>query len=113
MSRRTVNERAADLDMVDGLLKRVCASDEETQAVKRVLGVDTEEHRVALAFSPEPPPVPEFVPQIDHLEHARGAVGRYEAWVDSYPDDDPVPLRERQRTLRLARQDLRRLEAKQ
>ena len=106
-------ERAADLDTLHDVLCRLCESDDEIAAVKRVLGVEAEEQRVTLAFSPEPPPIPEFKPQINHLERAHAAIARYTAWVDSYPDDDPTPLRVRERTLRLAHLDLARLEAQQ
>lgn len=106
-----IMERAADLDTMHAVLCRLCESDDEVAAVKRVLGVEAEEKRVMNAFTPEPPPIPEFKPQIDHLERAHAAIARYGAWVESYPDDDPTPLRVRERTLRLARLDLARLEA--
>jgi len=105
-------ERAADLDTMHTVLCRLCESEDEIAAVKRVLGVEAEEQRVMNAFTPEPPPPPEFKPQINHLERAHAAIARYTAWVDSYPDDDPTPLRERQRVLHLAHLDLERLESR-
>lgn len=110
MSEFPIITQAADLGTVDVVLRRLCDTPDEVAAVKRVLGVEAEEQRVTLAFSPEPPPVPVFQPNVDHLAHARAAAARYSAWVDSHPDDDPTPLRERERTLRLARLDLKRLE---
>ena len=107
---RSITERADDLDIVHEVLCRLCESEDEIAAVKRVLGVEVQEKRVAQAFTPEPPPIPEFKPQINHLERAHAAVARYTAWVESYPDDDPTPLRERQRVLHLAHLDLERLE---
>lgn len=104
-------ERAADLDTMHDVLCRLCESEDEIAAVKRVLGVEAEEQRVMNAFTPEPPPIPEFKPQVNHLERAHAAVARYTAWVESYPDDDPTPLTTRERTLRLAHLDLARLEA--
>ena len=106
-----VMERAADLDTMHTVLCRLGESDDEIAAVKRVLGVEAEEQRVTNAFTPEPPPLPEFKPQINHLERAHAAIARYTAWVESHPDDDPTPLRERQRVLHLAHLDLQRLEA--
>lgn len=111
MSEHPIIARAADLDTLDAVLCRLCETDDEVASVKRVLGVEAQEQQVAAAFSPEPPSVPEFVPQIDHLERAHAAVARYAAWVDSHPDNDPTPLHERERVLRLARLDLQRLEA--
>lgn len=107
-----VVRRAADLDALDTVLCRLCESGDEVSAVKRALGVDREEARIADAFTPEPPPVPEFRPQVDHLERAHAAVARYTAWVDAHPDDDATPLHERERVLRLARLDLQRFEAR-
>lgn len=98
-----------DLDKVEVVLGRVCESDAELAAVKRVLGVEDQEMRVAGAFSPSPQP-PAFQSQIDHLAVARDALARYQAWVDSHPDDDPTPLRARERALVLARNSVLRLE---
>ena len=110
MSDHPIFGRVADLDTVDEVLCRMCDTPDEVAAVKRVLGVEVQEQQVANAFTPEPPPVPEFRPQINRLERAHAAVARYTAWVDSYPDDDPTPLTTRERTLRLAHLDLARLE---
>ena len=79
--------------------------------MRRVLGVQEEADALALAYAPEPPLPEVFQPHVDHLAHARETITRYTAWVDSYPDDDPTPLRVRERTLRLAHLDLARLEA--
>lgn len=105
-----VVQRAYDLNTVDEVLCRLCDTDNEVAAFKRVLGVQDQEVRAAEAFTPERPPRPAFRPQIDFVEHARRAVARYTAWVDSYPDGDPTPLPTRTRTLELARLDLQRLE---
>ena len=105
-----VVQRAYDLGTVDEVLCRVCESDAERAAVKRVLGVEDQEARVAEAFSPPRPPLPEFQPQIDQFAVARDALARYTAWVDSHPDDDPTPLHARERALTLARKSVRRLE---
>lgn len=110
MTEYPIIQQAADLDALDAVLCRMCETDGERMAVKRALGVDRQESRVADAFTPEPPPVPEFRPQINHLERAHAAVARYTAWVDSYPDNDPTPLKERHRVLHLAHLDLERLE---
>ena len=103
-------QQAADLDTIDQVLCRMCHTDEEIAAVKRVLGIEVEENRVTDAFTPARPPVPEFRPRVNHLERAHAAVARYTTWVDSYPDDDPTPLLERERVLKNARLDLQRLE---
>ena len=109
MDNRSISERVQDVDRVEAVIDRICDPD-EAEAMRRVLGVQAEADRLTLAHSPEPPPVPVFQPQIDHLAHAQKAVARYQAWVDSHPDDDPTPLRTRERTLRLAHLDLARLE---
>ena len=112
MTEYPIFQQAADLDALDAVLCRMCETDAERVAVKRALGVDRQEARVTDAFTPEPPPAPEFRPQIDHLERAYAAVARYAAWVDSYPDNDPTSMRERERVLRLAQLDLQRLEGR-
>lgn len=99
-----------DVTMVAQMLDRVAASPEEAAAARRVLGVDEAARRASLAMAPELPPPPELRPDIDHVAHARGTVARYQTWTDSYPDDDPTPLRERARAVRLAVMDLQRLE---
>lgn len=109
---RPIVDRARDVDLVEQVIDRICDPD-EAAAMRRVLGVQAEADRLTLAHSPEPPPVPVFRPQIDHLAHAHKAVARYTAWVDSHPDDDQTPLRTRERTLRLAKLDLARLERRQ
>lgn len=106
---RSVADRVADLDLVDRMLDRI-ATDDEAAAARRVFGVDAEADRLNAAFAPDLPPFPVVGEGIDHLAHARAAVARYAAWADSHPDDDPTPMRERERTLRLARLDLERLE---
>lgn len=105
-----VVQRAYDLNTVDEVLCRLCDNDNEVAAFKRVLGVQDQEVQVADAFTPERPMEPEFRPQVDHAAHARRAVDRYMAWVDSYPDDDPTTLAKREHVLQLARLDLQRLE---
>lgn len=105
-----VVQRGYDLGTVEEVLGRVCQTDDERAALKRVLGVEDQERRVANAFTPDRPPLPEFRPQIDHHARAVAAVARYTAWVDSHPDEDPTPLPTRVRTLELARLDLHRLE---
>lgn len=106
-----VVQRAYDLGVVDEVLGRMCQTNSERAAMKRVLGVEDQERRVADAFTPDLPPPPEFRPQIDHYARATAAVARYTVWVHSHPDGDPTPLRERERALRSAQLDLRRLTA--
>ena len=111
MDNRSITERVADVDVAEQVIDRICDTPDEAAAMRRVLGVQAEADMLTIAPSPEPPPLPVFQPQVDHLAHAREAITRYTAWVDSYPDDDPTPLRVRERTLRLAHLDLARLEA--
>ena len=106
---RSVSSRVSDLDLVEGMLARI-ATEDEAAAARRVLGVEAEADRLAEVFTPDRPPPPVVGVGIDHAEHARTAVARYAAWVESHPDDDPTPLRERERVLRLAKLDLQRLE---
>lgn len=113
MSERSILERVADVDLVEQVIDRVAETDDEAAAMRRVLGVQDEADELALAHSPEPPLPPVFQPQVDHLAHARATFDRYTAWVDAHPDDDPTPLPERERILRLARLDLQRLESRQ
>lgn len=110
MVERGIPERVADVDLVEQVIDRVAETDDEAAAMRRVLGVQQEADALALAYAPEPPPPEVFQPQVDHLAHTRTAIQRYTAWVESYPDDDPTPLRVRERTLRLAHLDLARLE---
>lgn len=110
MADREILDRVADVDLVEAVIDRVAESDDEAAAMRRVLGVQQEAETLALAYSPEPPLPPVFTPNVDHLAHARATVDRYTAWVEAYPDDDPTPLRVRERTLRLAHMDLARLE---
>lgn len=113
MSERSISERAADVDLVEQVIDRVAETDDEVAAMRRVLGVQQEADALALAYSPELPLPEVFQPQVDHLAHARTTVDRYTAWVDAHPDEDATPLPERERILRLARLDLRRLEGEQ
>ena len=99
-----------DLGAVDAVLGRLCQTDEERAAIKRVLGVEQQDRAAADAFTPERPPVPDPRDEFDHVARTREAITRYSAWVDSYPDDDPTPLFERQRVLRIALTNLQRLE---
>lgn len=99
-----------DLGTLDEVLGRLCQTDAERAALKRVLGLEQQDRAAADAFTPERPPAPETSEQCDHLARTREAVARYEARVASYPDDDPTPLLERERVLDLARRNLRRLE---
>lgn len=110
MADREILDRVADVDLVEQVIDRVTETDGEAAAMRRVLGVQQEADTLAMAYSPEPPLPPVFQPQVDHLAHARTTIQRYTAWVESYPDDDPTPLRVRERTLRLARLDLARLD---
>lgn len=110
MAERSIPERVQDVDLVEKVIDRVAESDDEAAAMRRVLGVQQEADTLAMAYSPEPPLPPVFQPQVDHLSHARATIDRYTAWVAAYPDDDPTSLRVRERTLRLARMDLARLE---
>lgn len=113
MADREILDRVADVDLVEQVIDRVTETDDEAAAMRRVLGVQQEADTLALAYSPEPPLPPVFQPQVDHLAHAHETITRYTAWVEAYPDDDPTPLRVRERTLRLAHLDLRRLEGEQ
>lgn len=110
MADRLISERVADVDLVEQVIDRVTENPDEAAAMRRVLGVQQEADALALAYAPEPPLPPVFQPQVDHLAHARTTIDRYTAWVAAYPDDDPTPLRVRERTLRLAHLDLQRLE---
>lgn len=105
-----VVQHCYDLGMVEQVLLRTCETDDEVAAVKRVLGVDKQEALAAEAYTPERPPVPETRPAFDHLDRTRETIARYQARVDSYPDDDPTPLLERERVLDLAKRNLKRLE---
>lgn len=113
MVERSIPERVEDVDLVEQVIDRVTETDDEAAAMRRVLGVQQEADTLAMAYSPEPPLPPVFQPQVDHLAHAHETITRYTAWVEAYPDDDPTPLRVRERTLRLAHLDLRRLEGEQ
>lgn len=113
MADREILDRVADVDLVEQVIGRVTETEDEAAAMRRVLGVQQEADALALAYSPEPPLPPVFQPQVDHLAHAHETITRYTAWVEAYPDDDPTPLRVRERTLRLAHLDLRRLEGEQ
>lgn len=110
MADREILDRVADVDLVEQVIDRVTENPDEAAAMRRVLGVQDEADALALAYAPEPPLPEVFVPQVDHLAHARTTIDRYTAWVASYPDDDPTSLRVRERTLRLAHLDLQRLE---
>ena len=99
-----------DLGTVEHVLLRTCETDEEVAAVKRVLGVDKQDQRAADAYTPAPPPPPDPRPVFDHAARTREAITRYSEWVDAYPDEDPTPLFERQRVLRIALTNLQRLE---
>lgn len=98
-----------DLNLINGVLLRVCVDDDEVAALKRVLGVDKQEVLAADAYVPEPPPVPVAGSQFNHVQRTRDAIAKYSTWVASFPDDDPTPLLERERILRLAQLDLDRL----
>ncbi|MDV6299945.1 hypothetical protein R3P82_12580 [Dietzia maris] len=99
-----------DLAALDEVLGRVCQTDTERTAIKRLLGVDMQERAASDAFTPERPPQPGVRDVFDHAAHTREAIARYTAWVDSYPDDDPTPLFERRRVLEIALSNLSRLE---
>lgn len=111
MGERSIPERVQDVDLVEQVIDRIAENQDEAAAMRRVLGVQQEADALALAYSPEPPLPEVFKPQIDHIAHTRYAIDRYTEWVDAYPDDDPTPLRERQRALRLAHLALKRLES--
>lgn len=86
---------------------RVAADDSDmTVAARDALGVDSLLEAEANAMAPPRPPTPPF----DPMPVAVAAVDRYSAWVDSYPDGDPTPLRARERALVLARKAVLRLE---
>lgn len=98
-----------DLNLVNGVLLRVCVDDDEVAALKRVLGLDRQEVLASDAYAPQPPPAPVGGSQFDHVQRTRDAIVKYSAWVASFPDDDPTTLLERERILRLAQLDLDRL----
>lgn len=86
---------------------RVAADDSDmTVAARDALGVDSLLEAEANAMAPQRPPTPPF----DPLPVAVAAVDRYSAWVASYPDADPTPLRDRQRALTDASASLARLQ---
>lgn len=98
-----------DLIAVDDVLCRICEDEAEVAAFKRVLGVDRQEVVASEAYAPPLPPDPYLGPQFDHVQRTRDAIVKYSEWVDSFPDGDPTPLRERERVLRSARVNLKRL----
>lgn len=106
---RTVTEQARDVDLVEQMLARIATPD-EAAAARRVLGIQREADRLTLAHSPKRPPLSPVGQNVDHLKVARDALDRYTAWRDSHPDDDPTPLRERERTVRQAVWAVKRLE---
>ena len=110
MSDRTIPQRAEDVGLVERMLERI-ATPEEAEAARRVLGMDRETDRLNQAYTPASPPPAPVGSNVDHLAVARDALDRYQAWVDSYPDDDPTPLAKRERTLRIAIKAVQRLES--
>ena len=112
MSDDPILRHVADLDTVDKVLCRLCKTPNEVAAVKRVMGVDRQERLAAEAYVPQLPPQTSFRPTVDYLAVARDSLTRYQAWVESYPDDDSTPLRDRQRALKLAVRSLERLEGR-
>lgn len=110
MTDRTVLEEVRDLDLVEQMLGRI-ASPDEAAAARRLLGIEREAARLSSAFAPNRPPLEATPNNFPHLEVARASVERYGEWVESFPDDDPTPLAVRERTLRLARVSVARLEA--
>lgn len=112
MADRPIIDRVSDVDIVERVIDRLAESKDEADAMRRVLGIEAEAEQLALAYAPEPPLPSVFEPRVDHVEHARRTVARYAERVESYPDDDPTPLAERERALALARLDLKRLEGR-
>lgn len=108
MDSRTVPERAQDIDLVEQMLSRVATPD-EAAAARRILGVESEANRIALAYAPKSPPPAPVAEGFDYLTVAKESVVRYQRWVDSFPDDDPTPLPVRERTLRMAHLSTERL----
>lgn len=98
-----------DLIAIDDVLCRICEDEAEVAAFKRVLGVDRQEVVASEAYAPPLPPAPDLGPQFDHVQRTRDAIVKYSEWVDSFPDGDPTPLRDRERILRSARVNLKRL----
>lgn len=99
-----------DLTLTEQFIDAMAESPEQAEAVKRTLGLARLAAAAAQAWVPERPPVV-VEDSFDEVALAREAVDRYRAWVDSYPDDEPVSLPNRLRALRLAKQSLRRLES--
>lgn len=99
-----------DLGALDEVLGRLCQTDDERAAVRRVLGIEQQDRVAADAFTPPRPPASDPRDEFDHLARTREAIARYEARVASYPDDDPTSLLERVRVLKNARLNLERLE---
>lgn len=102
-----------DLNLTEAFIDKFADTPEQAEAVKKVLGVNSEVEKLADSYTPYLP-FPE-VPRMsdaDVLAHAEQAIEQFTEWVASFPDDDPTPLKERERCLVLARRDLARLEAR-
>lgn len=102
-----------DIALVEQMLDRIAETPEEAAAAKRMLGVTAAAEKASQVWAPElpPEPVPEPVP-VDHLSHTLKSIEHYEAWVASYPDEDPTSLPNRQHTLALAYRSLQRQQIK-
>lgn len=98
-----------DLRLTEEFIEKISDSPEQAEAVKKVLGFSEKVELVSREYTPD---VPVYVHRstIDHLGRADEVIAHYQAWVDSYPDDDPTSLEERQRVLDKAKKNKTRLE---
>lgn len=97
-----------DLKLTEEFIEKISDSPEQAEAVKNVLGITKENERLIEAYTPERPTVHLAMDTYDRVEMAQRAVDRYTEWVESYPDEEPVPLAERQRVLLKAKKTLER-----
>lgn len=100
---------ANDLKLTEEFIEKMSDSPEQAEAVKKVLGVTDRAEMVANEYTPDRPT---YIHEstIDHIGRADEVIEFYQDWVDSYPDDDPTPLEERQRVLDKAKKNKIRLE---
>ena len=98
-----------DLKLTEEFIEKMSDSPEQAEAVKKVLGFSEKAEQVTKEYTPD---LPVYVHKstIDHLGRANEVIEHYQKWVDSYPDDDPTPLGERQRVLEKAIKNKTRLE---
>lgn len=98
-----------DLKLTEQFIEKMSDSPEQAEAVKKVLGFSERAEQVAREYTPDQP-VYIHKSTIDHLGRADEVIEFYQNWVESFPDDDPTPLEERQRVLDKAKKNKIRLE---